>query len=230
MIHLIYWIYCFYDRHWWLRIVCCQYFCILFVMWCLWYQAECGACVHHDIILLKTTHQIQQTWPFPPLSSEWPLPCSLMDSSLSNTHTHTLLLALRERPQSAGAGHWPLGRFNIYGSLQHFTVSAWQKWSASQALCLSIQPLRSSHQLPSQSALQDVTVMSRQDVTERWPTSRASPAKEKSLWIQKWSRPAWHLQQGWMERGDMLMLWILMQFMLVCSTVIFNTEESRNPD
>lgn len=104
-----------------------------------------------------------------------------------NTHIHTQrdLPAFSERPHWAGAGHWPLGRFNIYGSLQHFTVSAWQKWSASQTLCLSIQKLNTSHQLPSQSAPQDVIVMCCQDVTKRGLTRWAFPSKGKLLWNHK---------------------------------------------
>lgn len=79
-----------------------------------------------------------------------------------HTHAHTQL-GSSERPLLAGAGHWPLGRFNIYGSLQRFTIPAWQKWSTSQVLCLSIRQLCTSCRLPSQSALQDVC---------HWLTSR----------------------------------------------------------
>lgn len=126
---------------------------------------------------------------FPLLStSEWTRPCSLMDSSLNIIHTHTHAEGL----QSAGAGHCPVGRFNIYGSLPRFTVSAWQKWSASQALCLSIKRLQTSHQLPSQSALQDVT--------ERGPISRRHPVKDKSFRIQNRRSSL----EGWMGNGNAL--------------------------
>lgn len=117
-----------------------------------------------------------------------------MDSSPLNIHTHPL--ALPERPQSAGAGHWPLGRFNIYGLLQDFTISSWQKLSASQALCLSIQQLRTSHQLPSQWALQDVT--GRQPI--RWVT----PPKHKSLTEAALPLQRGQMRAGWMEYENAL--------------------------